>query len=93
MPAAEAPIDDKSRAEAFHHPDDSDNDLCGYIGATGMDGQQSMSSEVPERRIWKGFRRFLVFLCLLRISSFLLLLDFCPGQVASARVFITCQWR
>ena len=34
-----------------------------------MDGPWSMSSEVAVRRIWKQFRRFLLFLCFLLFSS------------------------
>jgi len=71
MPAAEAPIDAESRAKALYHPDDSDNDLSRDIRATGMDGHWGMSSEVAVPRIWKQFRRFLLFLCFLLFSSFL----------------------
>jgi len=86
MPAAEAPIDAESRAEALYHSDDSDNDLRRDIRATGTDGRWSMSSEVAVRRIWKQFRRFLLFLCFLLFSSLLfssllssLLIGFRPG--------------
>jgi len=71
MPAAEAPIDAESRAEALYHRDDSDTDLRRDIRATGMDGRWSMSLEVAVRRIWKQFRRFLLFLCFLLFSSLL----------------------
>jgi len=93
MPAAEAPIDAESRAEALYHRDDSDNDLRRDIRATAMDGRWSMSLEAAVRRIWKQFRCFLLFLCFLLFSSLLFLLDFGPVQMASARVFTTCQWR
>jgi len=70
-PVADAPFDAESRAEGLYHPDDSDNDLRRDIRATGMDGRWSMSSEVAVRRIWKLFRRFLLFLCFLLFSSLL----------------------
>jgi hypothetical protein len=87
MPAAEAPIDAESRAEALYHPDDSDNDLRRDIRATGTDGQWSTSSEVAVRRIWKEFRRFLLFLCFLLFFALYFSWDLSPVQMASARVF------
>ena len=69
MPAAEAPIDAESRAEALYHHDDSENDLRRDLRATGMDGRWSMSLEVVVRRIWKQFGCFLLFLCFLLISA------------------------
>jgi len=73
MSPVEAPIDAKSRSEALYHPDDSENDLGQDIQPTGTDGRWSMSSEVAVRRIWKQFRRFLLFLCFLFFSSLHLL--------------------
>jgi len=93
MPAAEAPIDAESRAEALYHRDDSDNDLRRDIRATGMDGRWSMSLEVAVRRIWKQFGRFLLFLVSFSSLLFISSLDLGPVQMASARVFTTCQWR
>jgi hypothetical protein len=69
MPAAVAPIDAQSRAEALYHPDESDNDVRRDIRATGMDGRWSMSSEVVVRRIWTQFRRFLLFFCFILFST------------------------
>ena len=93
MPAAEAPIDAESRAEALYHRDDSDNDLRRDIRATGMDGRWSMSLEVAVRRIWKQFGRFLLVLVSFSSLLFISSLDLGPVQMASARVFTTCQWR
>jgi hypothetical protein len=67
----------------------SDNDLRRDIRATGIDGRRSIGS------VWKwrygGWDHFWMF------SSFSLLffssLDLGPVQMASARVFTTCQWR
>jgi hypothetical protein len=91
MPAAEAPIDAKSRVEALYHPDDSDNDLRQDIRAMGTDGRWSTSSEVTVRRIWKQFRRFLLFLCFLLFSAVYFSWDLGPVQMASARVFAIYQ--
>jgi len=79
MPAAEAPIDAESRAEALYHRDDSANDLRQDIRATAMDGRWSMSLEAAVRRIWKQFRRFLLFLCFLLFSSLHLFFGFRPS--------------
>jgi len=50
MPAAEAPIDAKSGAEALYHPDKYDTNLRRDIRGTGMDGRWSMGSDVV---IWR----------------------------------------
>ena len=94
IPAAEAPIDAEWRAEALFHPHDSENDLHRDLQTTGMDGWWSMSLKVVVRRIWKWFRRFLLFLCFFLFSSlFISSLDLGLVQMASAQVFTTCLWR
>ena len=60
-----------SHERKLYNPDDSENDLSRDIRATAMDGRRSMSSEVGVQRIWKQFRRFLLFLCFLLFSALL----------------------
>jgi len=61
--------DAESQAEALYHRDASDNDIRRDIRATAMAGRWSMSLGAVVRRIWKQFRRFLLFLCFLLLSS------------------------
>jgi len=93
MPAADAPIDAESQAEALYRCDDSDDDLPQAIRATGVDGRWSMSLEVALRRIWKQFGRFLLFLFSFSSLLFISSLNLGLVQMASARDFTTCQWR
>jgi len=67
MPAAEAPINAKSRAEALYHPDDSDNDLHREIRATGM---MVVGAWVRKLR-YGGLDHFWMFLVSLFSSSLL----------------------
>jgi len=62
----------------------------------GMDGWWSMSSEVAGAEDMEAVQTFPfvpLFPSLLCPSFHLFLLDFGPVQMASARVFTTCQWR
>jgi hypothetical protein len=93
-------IDDDQRlqlmpaAEALYHLDDSDNNLRRDIRALGLDGRSSMSLEVAVRMIWKQFRCFLLFLCLLHFSAlFITSVDLGTVQLTSVRVPTTYLWR
>ena len=93
MPEAEAPINAESPVDALSHRDYSNVDQCRDIRATGMEVQWSISLEAAVRRIWKQFRRFLLFLCFLLFSAVYFSVDLNPVQMASAWVFTICKLR